>query len=132
MSCNHEETGGNEIGQKIEYTDLLNQPRISCHNEKVKIIKNSKNEPAIIRKRCFDLLEQEEAFFFELENKHDDFYSEGVFPLGVIPMQFCKESLSVKISGNVISCVVGAGCSEPNVKLAYFHLFEVQSIKINK
>ena len=101
--------------------------------ENMVIVKKLNGEPAIIQKRCFQHLEREEAFFFELVNHHEEFFSgNGIFPIGEIPQEFREEGLSVTISGNVTSCIVAGGCIEPNVRLPYIHLFELTSIKIKK
>jgi len=103
---------------------------ISC--EKREIVKILNDEPAIVRKECFDHIGQVEAFYFELVNEHSEFYSRGgLFPEEMIPQQYRKEGLSVYISGNVIYCPLGI-CSRPDDRLGYLLLFELKSIKINK
>jgi len=104
---------------------------ISCENKDVLKILNE--EPAIVRKQCFEHIGRVDAFFFELENLHSEvLWSVCLFPAGEIPQQFREDGLSVYISGNVISCYVLGGCVEPNIRLAYIPLFELKSIKINK
>ena len=111
-------------------SDIEDSDSASCENKM--ILKVLNEEPAIVRKSCFDHVGRVDAFYFELVNQHSEFFSGvGVFPAGEIPQQYRKEGLSVYISGNVTSCNVGGGCSEPNIKLAYIHLFELKSIKIN-
>ena len=111
-------------------TKLSDDSSVSCENKQ--ILKTLNDEPAIVRKSCFDHVGRVDTFYFEFENRHSEFFSDfGVFPAGVIPQQCRQEGLSVYISGDVTSCVVGAGCSEPNIKLGYIHLFELKSIKIN-
>jgi len=101
--------------------------------ENMVIVKKLNGEPAIIQKRCFQHLEREEGFFFELVNRHEEFFSgNGIFPIGEIPQEFRKEGISVTVSGYVTSCKVAGGCIEPNANLAYIHLFELISIKIKK
>ena len=101
--------------------------------ENMVILKKLREEPAVIQKQCFDHLERDDAFFFVLVNRHEEFFSlGGVFPIGEIPQEFRKEGLSVTISGNVTSCTVGGGCSEPNIRLAAIPLFELIAIKIKK
>ena len=103
----------------------------SCENKK--ILKTLKDEPAIVRKHCFEHVGRVDTFFFELVNTHSDFFSlGGIFPCNEIPKQYREEGLSVYIGGNVTSCTVVGGCIEPNIKLASIPLFELQSIKINK
>ena len=111
-------------------SDIEGSDSISCENKVILKILN--DEPAIVRKSCFDHIGRADAFYFEFVNRHSEFFSDvGVFSVGEIPQQFKKEGLSVYISGNVTSCIVGGGCSEPNIRLAYIHLFELKSIKIN-
>ena len=101
--------------------------------ENMMILKKLNGEPAVIQKRCFDHLDRNDAFFFVLVNHHEEFFSDsGVFPIGEIPQEFRKEGLSITISGNVTSCTVLGGCSEPNIKLANIPLFELNAIKIKK
>jgi len=102
--------------------------------ENMVILKKMNGEPAIIRKGCFQHLEREEGFFFELVNRHEEFFAHngGIFPIGEIPQEFRKEGISVTVSGNVTSCKVAGGCIEPHISLAYIHLFELISIKIKK
>ena len=107
---------------------ILNQPGISCEDKR--IIKVLEDEPVFVRKRCFDHVGRTDAFCFELVNRHFDLSGSSLFPFEVIPKQYRKEGLSVYISGNVISCMVSGGCSEPNIRLAPIHLFELKSIKI--
>jgi len=108
---------------------ILNVPGVFCDAKT--IVKVLENEPAIIQKKCFQHVGRVDAFYFELENMHSDFFSlTGIFPLDEIPKQYRKEGLSVNISGNVISCVVTGGCIEPNIRLASIPLFELKSIKI--
>ena len=109
---------------------VFNLPGVYCDNRIV--LKRLEDEPAYIRKNCFDHLERKEGFFFELVNQDFDFYSlGGLITYEEIPKQYRKGGLSVKISGNVTSCTVGGGCSEPNIKLASIPIFEIKSIKIN-
>ena len=111
--------------------DIENFISASCEDKVILKILN--NEPAIVRKTCFEHVERVDTFFFELVNRHSEFFSNaGVFPTGEIPNQFRKEGLSVYISGNVTSCTVLGGCSEPNIKLASIPLLELKSIKLNK
>ena len=104
----------------------------SCKNKEILKILN--DEPAIVRKQCFEHVERVDTFFFELVNQHSEFYllTGSVFPTGEIPEQYRKEGLSVYISGVVTSCTVLGGCIEPNIRLAYIHLFELKSIKIDE
>ena len=102
----------------------------SCENKQ--ILKVLKDEPVFVRKGCFEHLGRIDAFYFELVNPHTEFfYLAGIFPCDEIPKQFMEEGLSVKISGNVTSCLVLGGCSEPNLKIAAIPVFELESIKIN-
>ena len=103
----------------------------SCEDKK--ILKILENEPAIVRKQCFEHVERVDTFFFELVNQYSEFFSiGGIFPVGEIPQQYRKEGLSVYIGGNVTSCTVLGGCSEPDIKLAAIPLFESKSIKANE
>ena len=103
---------------------------ISCENKEV--IKTLKDEPAYIRKGCFEHVGRIDTFYFELVNRYPEFFAEvGLFPCGEIPELFRKEGLSVNISGNVTNCIETGGCIEPNIKLPYIHLFELESITIN-
>ena len=109
-----------------EYSDS-----ISCENRE--IVKILNDEPAIVRKSCFEHLGRVEEFYFELVNQHTEFFSlAGLIPEKMIPQQYRKEGLSVYISGNVTNCNVLAGCSEPNIKLPFMPVFELKSIKNNK
>ena len=102
----------------------------SCENKEILKILN--DEPAIVQKGCFNHVGRVDAFYFKLVNQDFEFFSDfGVFPAGVIPPQYKKEGLFVYISGNVTSCAVLAGCSEPNIRLGFMPLFELKSIKIN-
>ena len=108
---------------------LEDSDSVFCENKEILKILN--DEPVIVQKHCFEHVGRVDAFYFELVNQHSEFFSEtGVFPVGVIPQEYRKEGLSVYISGNVTSCKVAAGCIEPNIRLAYIHLFELKSIKI--
>ena len=97
------------------------------------ILKALKDEPAYMRKKCFQHVGSVDAFYFEFENIHNihNIYL-IVFPVEEIPKQFRQDSLSVNISGNVISCVVLGGCSEPHIKLGTIQTIELKSIKTNK
>ena len=112
-------------------SDIENSDTASCENKQILKILN--DEPAIVRKQCFEHVERVDTFYFELVNSHQDEFNnrEAVFPLQEIPEQYRKEGLSVYISGNVTSCTVLGGCSEPNIKLASIPLFELKSIKID-
>ena len=109
---------------------ILNISNLSCEDKRV--IKVLEEEPAYIRKGCFEHLRGVDAFVFELVNIHNDLYSQGraLFPLGDIPEQYRKEGMSVYISGNVVNCAIG-GCSEPNIRISPINAFELKSIKIN-
>ena len=101
------------------------------------ILKVLKDEPAIVRKHCFEHVGRVDTFFFELVNRYPEFSSDDrVFPAGEIPVQYRKEGLSVKISGNVTSCVIATiGCLDTQyyrLRPNYLNLFELKSIKINK
>ena len=110
-------------------SDIENLDSTSCENKEILKILN--DEPVIVRKQCFEHVERVDTFYFELVNRYSEFFPNGhVFPTGEIPEQYRNEGLSVYISGNVTSCVVLGGCSEPNIRLAYIHLFELKSIKI--
>ena len=98
----------------------------SCENKEILKILN--DEPAIVRKQCFEHVGRVDAFFFELANQHEGLWSVVLFPAEEIPQQFRKEGLSVYISGNVIKSYVLGGCSEPNIRLAHIPLFELKSI----
>ena len=112
-------------------SDIEGSDSISCENKKILKILN--DEPAIVRKQCFEHVGRVDTFYFELVNRHFEFFSDvGVFPVGVIPQQYRKEGLSVYISGNVTSCYVLGGCSEPNIRVAFIPLFELKSININE
>ena len=109
--------------------DMENPDSTSCENKQILKILNG--EPAIVRKQCFEHVGRVDTFYFELVNLYSEFFPNGyVFPTSEIPEQYRKEGLSVYISGNVTSCVVLGGCSEPNIRLASIHLFELKSIKI--
>jgi len=105
---------------------ILNREGVSCFD--MQIQKELKNEPAIIRKGCFQHLGRIEGFYFEFENEHSDFNFQAVFPLDEIPLEYRIEGLSVYISGKVTYCMVLFGCIEPNVRLGPIHLFELVSI----
>jgi hypothetical protein len=105
---------------------ILNQP--NCE-EKI-ILKELKDEPAIIRERCFDHVGKVDAFAFELADKYPELHSLSVVPFGEIPKEYRKEGLSVYISGSVTSCSVINGCSAPNIRLGAINLFELKSIKL--
>ena len=110
---------------------LLSQSGVRFCVDK-QVIKELKDEPAIVRKRCFDHAGRTEVYYFALVNDHSEFYSEmGIFPIEEIPEQFKKTGLSVYISGHVTNCVEGAGCSEPDIRIADIHLCEIKSIRIN-
>jgi len=103
----------------------------NCDNKK--ILKVLKDEPAYVQKSCFDHVGRVDTFYFQLTKRYPEFFTgDNVFPAGEIPQQFREEGLSVYISGNVTSCIVIGGCMEPNIRLAYIHLFELKSIKIKK
>ena len=103
----------------------------SCENKEILKILN--DEPAIVRKTCFEHVGRVDTFYFDLVNQYSEFFSDfGVFPVGEIPQQFREEGLSVYISGNVNSCRVLGGCSQPNIRVGTIHVFELKSIKINK
>ena len=118
----------------IEDSGVIDIDHFVCAScEDKEILKILNNEPAIVRKSCFDHVGRVDTFFFQLANHYPEFYASiGVFPAGEIPQQCRQEDLSVYISGNVTSCIVGGGCSQPNIKIGYIHLFELTSIKINK
>ena len=88
-------------------------------------------EPVYIRKGCFNHLGGKGAFYMELVKDHSEFFGPSVFPLEEIPEQYWEDGLSVYISGNVISYRVSGGCSEPNIRLAGTHLFELKLLKNN-
>ena len=119
---------GNSKMSNIEDSDS-----ISCENKEILKILN--DEPAIVRKQCFEHVGCVDTFYFELVNRYSEFFSDvGVFPAGVISQQYRKEGLSVYISGNVTSCVIATvGCLDtqyfrlrPNI----LHIFESKSVKI--
>ena len=101
-----------------------------CENKR--ILKVLKDEPAYIRKRCFEHLERKDAFYFELINSHSEFFglAGALFPFEEIPNEYRKEGLIVKINGNVLSCTVGT-CSEPDIRLIPFCIIELKSICFN-
>jgi len=111
---------------------ILNPPYYQGCDDGKKIIKVLKNEPAFVRKHCFEHVGRVDAFYFELVKDHSEFNGTCVFPLGEVPQQYRDEGMSVKISGNVINCSVTSGCIEPHLRLSFMHLFEQKSIEINK
>ena len=133
LSCNSLESDKKD--------NLTPATEIQACNKEHDIIKVLKDEPAFIEKMCIPvryvnddntLYEvRVDTFYFRLVNEHSDFFSiAGIFPCGEIPEQYRQEGLSVYISGNVTSDLVG-GCSEPNIKIAALPGFEITSIKTN-
>ena len=115
--------------ENSKMSDCVDSESASCENKMVLKILN--DEPAIVRKHCFEHVGRVDTFYFDLVNRYSEFFSDaGVFPAGNIPQQYRKEGLSVYISGNVTSCTVLGGCSEPNIKLVSIPIFELKSIKI--
>ena len=115
-------------------SDIKNSDSTFCENKE--ILKILIDEPAIVRKGCFEHLGNVDAFFFELENSQYEFvYQEAVFPLKEIPKQYRKEGSTVYISGNVMNCFITTlGCLDTQYyRLAprSLGLFELKSIKIN-
>jgi hypothetical protein len=98
----------------------------TCENKE--IVKVLKNEPAYIRKSCFQHTDREE-FYFEFTTEYP--FNGGLFPCDSIPVQYRKEGLSVKIGGNITSCKIWK-CGGPNVKIAPTNVFELRTIKINE
>ena len=101
-----------------------------CDNKMIRQV--LKDEPAYIRKGCFEHLGRIDAYYLELAYSHSDFHGPRVFPVEDIPAQYRKDGLFVYISGNVTCCWVSGECGEPNIRLASIPLFELKSIKINK
>jgi hypothetical protein len=60
-------------------SDIEEPVNASCENKI--ILKVLNDEPAIMRKQCFEHIGRVDAFYFELVNRHSEFFSEyGVFP----------------------------------------------------
>jgi hypothetical protein len=70
-----------------------------------------------------------DTFYLALVNPYDEIF--GLFPCNEIPEEYRTEGITVLISGNITSCQEPGGCIEPNIKLAYINLFELQTIKSN-
>ena len=105
-----------------------NEQCVVCKDAKV--IKVLKDEPAYIRKECFEHLGKIDTFYIE----HATYYPElcpALFPCNAIPEEYRIEDLSIKISGDVYNCFIWV-CSEPNIKIAPFNTFKLKSIKPNK
>jgi len=115
--------------------DIDDSGNASCEDKE--ILKILKDEPAIVRRGCFEHLGSVEAFYFELKNSYCNIYGrKAVFPVGEIPQQYRKDGLLLYISGNVTSCSI---CTLGCVDTQYFrlaprtlYLFELKSIKIKK
>jgi hypothetical protein len=96
------------------------------------IVKVLKNEQASVQKRCFEYTgSKKESFYFELAAEHSEFNYTILFPCENIPVEYQIEGLSVRIGGNVTSCMTLGGCSEPHMFWASIHIFELRAIKIN-
>jgi hypothetical protein len=69
------------------------------------ILKVFENEPAYVKEGCLGGYSWKDVFYFELVNPHPEVLDRmAIFPIEEIPQQHRKEGLSVRISGNVISC----------------------------
>ena len=112
---------------------IINIPGVSfCDHWR--IIKELKDEPAYVRKGCFEHLGSKESFYFEFPDSYYrfEFLCPFVCPIVPIPSQFRKEGLKVNISGHIFSCQTGGGCSNPDMpdtKHASTYFFELTSIK---
>ena len=108
---------------------VLNLPgSLSCNDEN--ILKVLEDEPAILRITSYEHAGRRvNAFCFELANYH--FGSRWIRSMVDIPKQFRKEGLSVKISGNIMSCPVSLEGIDPYIRVAPTYFFEIKSIKIN-
>jgi hypothetical protein len=113
-----------EYGDAIEPTD--NDDCASCEGKE--ILKVLTDEPAYIKKRCFEHLGRIDTFYFELVTHYEELRSPDIFPCNIIPEEYRKDGLPVKISGNITNCMVLGGCSEPNIKLETINVFELKSI----
>lgn len=103
---------------------------INCATcEDKEIIKELKNELAIVRKDCFEHVGRVDTFYFELTTLYEGLNNISIMPCNVIPKEYRIDGLSVTISGKITNCLVLGGCSEPNIKLASFNIFELISIK---
>jgi hypothetical protein len=98
---------------------------VSCDEKKV--IKILNEEPAYLRKGCFEHVGRVDTFYFELINYYDGIFS--LFPCNEIPKEYRNEGMSVFISGNITNCQELGGCIEPNIKLAPINIFELTIIK---
>ena len=128
-SSNFKDETSIEKDNEETLTNDVNIIKYPC--EDVKILKVFNDEPAIVQRGCFGNVGRVDAFYFVLTNKHSEFFPYTISPVGEIPEQYRTEGLFVYISGNVTSCMVAAECSEPHIKSADMHLFELKSININ-
>jgi hypothetical protein len=96
------------------------------------IVKVLKNEQASVRKSDKDACGND-TFYFELAAGHSEFFNTALIPCDSIPIEYQIDYLSVRIGGNVTSCMTTTGdCSDPYVRLAPLHIFELRTIKIDK
>jgi hypothetical protein len=105
----------------------VNADCASCEGKA--ILKVLTEEPAYIKKMCFEHLGRIDTFYFELVTHYEEFRSPVIFPCNIIPEEYRKDGLTVKISGHITNCMVLGGCSEPNIRLGTINVFELKSIK---
>ncbi|MDR2928211.1 MAG: hypothetical protein LBV41_08450 [Cytophagaceae bacterium] len=87
------------------------------------------NEPAMIRKGCFNYFDKTDSFTVVLISQPDiNFYIEEIYPLGGVPKEFQIDNLYVLISGNILDCKKINFANECYLST---NMFELKTIKIN-
>ncbi|MDR1342188.1 MAG: hypothetical protein LBK18_02905 [Prevotellaceae bacterium] len=115
------------LGSCEEDTSQAERACTQCAGKE--IVESLSEEPAYVRKGCFEHIGRVDAFYFVLANRHDDVF--GLFPCSEMPEEYRVEDLPVLISGDITSCTEVGGCVEPDVKLASVNVFELAAIKPN-
>ncbi len=124
-------TGGEYLitdNKKVDNV-IVNGEQFECENKTILTI--LKNEPAYIKKGCFNFFAKEDSFAIELVNKPYGAYKNLIYPCEGVPENFRVEGLHVLISGNLFKCGKFNTCfSAPNVRLIPTNIFELKTIKI--
>jgi hypothetical protein len=118
----------------MELTSIKNVKECTSCDNKEYIINILEDEPAYIRKECFEQFGKEKFYFaFDTENISDRYFYRywGLFPCEELPDEYKVDGLPVKISGKVTNCQVLKGCKDPNRILVPIYIFELESIKLN-
>jgi hypothetical protein len=122
--------------QNIQHIADDTSSNIAECNKNRQIVKVLKDEPALIKKGCYDYCNKVDSFTIVLINQPSDvhFYISEIYPLGGVPKEYQIDNLYVLVRGTILYCEKKNNCTLPQHRAGNSgtYMFELNSIKINE